>query len=73
MREQRNGMEIIEEFKQYLLLEEKSKATIDKYTRDTTKFLKYIKNDSITNGLLNTKSSFKKTIVRVVLTPCLPL
>lgn len=39
MREQRNGMEIIEEFKQYLLLEEKSKATIDKYTRDTTKFL----------------------------------
>lgn len=48
MREQRNGMQIIEEFKQYLLLEEKSKATIDKYTRDTTKFLKYIKNDSIT-------------------------
>ena len=39
MRELGNEMQLVEEFKQYLVLEEKSKATIDKYMRDIVKFL----------------------------------
>lgn len=48
MREQRYSMQLIEEFKQHLLWEEKSKATIDKYTRDIARFLEYMKNNSLT-------------------------
>ena len=39
MRELGNEMQLVEEFKQYLVLEEKSKATIDKYMRDIVEFL----------------------------------
>ena len=43
MSEQRIGKQAVESFKQYLILEEKSRATIDKYIHDINKFLDYLK------------------------------
>ncbi|MDD7281179.1 tyrosine-type recombinase/integrase [Floccifex sp.] len=44
--------EIIEEFRQSLLLEEKSTATIEKYTRDTRAFFNYTKEEIITKEMV---------------------
>lgn len=43
MSEQSIGKQAVESFKQYLILEEKSRATIDKYIHDINKFLDYLK------------------------------
>lgn len=48
MNEQRIGKQALEIFKQYLILEEKSKVTIDKYIRDINKFLEYLKEEPVT-------------------------
>ena len=54
-------MQLVEEFKQYLVLEEKSKATIDKYMRDIVKFLDYMKNDPMTKErIIHYKESLQK-------------
>lgn len=38
----------IENYKQYLITEEKSKATIEKYVRDLTAFMNWLENREIT-------------------------
>ena len=48
MSEQRIGKQAVESFKQYLILEEKSRATIDKYIHDINKFLDYLKEAPVT-------------------------
>lgn len=61
MSEQRIGMQVMEEFRQYLVLEEKSKATIDKYMRDIVKFLDYMNDDLMTKErIINYKESLQK-------------
>lgn len=61
MKKLRIGIQEMEEFKQYLVLEEKSKATIDKYLRDIVKFLDYMKNDPLTKErIINYKELLQK-------------
>ncbi|MCD7999812.1 MAG: site-specific integrase [Clostridiales bacterium] len=61
MKKLRIGMQEMEEFKQYMVLEEKSKATIDKYLRDIVKFLDYMKNDPLTKErIINYKELLQK-------------
>lgn len=61
MKELKIGMQVMEEFKQYLVLEEKSKATIDQYLRDIFKFLDYMKNDPLTKErIINYKELLQK-------------
>lgn len=61
MKKLRIGMQVIKEFKQYLVLEEKSKATIDKYMRDIVKFLNYMNNDPLTKErIINYKELLQK-------------
>lgn len=43
--------EALEQFKQYLISEEKSAATVEKYLRDTTSFHDYIQNGEVTKEL----------------------
>lgn len=42
------GQEIIAEFQRYLLKEEKSEATIEKYIRDVKAFMNYLKDETVT-------------------------
>ena len=53
------NMEIINEFKEYLKINEKSKATIDKYLRDVIAFYKTIINQKLTK---ETVLAYKKVI-----------
>ena len=48
MSEQKIGKHAVDSFKQYLILEEKSKATIDKYIHDIKNFMDYLKNEPVT-------------------------
>ena len=43
MKEQLLTQDIISDFKEHLILEERSEATIEKYIRDVTAFAKYLK------------------------------
>lgn len=44
--------EIIEEYNQYLLNEEKSANTVEKYIRDANAFMMFLNRDEITKGLV---------------------
>ena len=48
MKEQLLTKDIISDFKEHLILEERSGATIEKYIRDVTAFAKYLKGKKIT-------------------------
>lgn len=48
MNGQKIGKQAVDSFKQYLILEEKSKATIDKYIHDINCFLDYLKDEPVT-------------------------
>ena len=48
MKEQLLTKDIISDFKEHLILEERSGATIEKYIRDVTAFAKYLKGEKIT-------------------------
>ena len=48
MTERRLSEKAIELFHQYLLMEEKSDATVEKYLRDTHAFCVYIGTDTVT-------------------------
>ena len=54
----------IAEFKEHLILEERSEITIEKYIRDVKAFSVYTQNTAVTKLLLHTKSTYKK------ITPC---
>ena len=48
MKEQCITKEIISDFKKYLLLEERSGATVEKYIRDVTAFTEYLNGEIVT-------------------------
>lgn len=52
MRDQMPGAEILEQYRRYLEEEEKSHATIEKYLRDTARFLCYAGEETVTKDLV---------------------
>ncbi len=51
---------LIEEFKTYLIEEEKSDSTLEKYIRDVTVFMNWLENDELTKGKV---LEYKKVLI----------
>lgn len=62
MKKKIDSKQLLEQFEDYLKINEKSAATIEKYRRDTAAFLRFAENKKITSELLHCyKAELKKT------------